>query len=377
MTIPMRRREFLSTVAASSAVFALPPDGTTASLFDGKSLAGWQVIDGPESAFYVDNSAIVIHPGSGFPSWLRTTREFENFDFTCEVFIQGWANSGIFFCAPLHGRPTEVGFKLNLFQKQDDPPLKESIGAIFPVAAPKLVNVKSKGEWNSVRIQLDWPSLKVWMNDALVQDLDCSANPEFRYRRRSGSIGIESLSYPLRFRNLQIKELPSKERWTTLYNGPADMEQWELIQKPKYEALGEVLRGDGLGYLATKKSYQNFEFDCYVRASYHSNGGIIFRAASEKTEEHYEIQLHDVEGAVYPTGSLYHYARCQPYPRIVAEQWYPFYLRAEGKRCVVRINGDTVVDYDKLERLTPGKIMLQAHQLNKWVEYKRIRIREL
>ncbi len=346
-------------------------------MFNGRTLDGWTVVDGPQSAFYADDGAIVVHPGASYPTWLRTNREYENFDLECEVFIKGWANGGLFFAAPLYGRPTECGLKVNIFQKADDLPLGESMGAIFPVVAPRLVNVRGGGQWNSVRVRMDWPSFRVWINGEMVQDLDCASHPELMFRRRSGYIGIESLSYPLRFRKPTIRELPGKENWTWLYRRPEDLEQWTTLQKPVIEGLGEVLRTDGLGYLATKASYKDFEFDCYVRASRHSNGGIIFRAASEKTDEHYEIQLHDVEGAVYPTGSLYHYARCKPYPRISAEEWFPFQLIVKGPRCVVRINGDTVVDYSGMKMLDGGPVMLQAHQLGKWIEYQQIRIREI
>lgn len=372
----MTRRGFLAQTAIAPFALSAAADGWT-PLFDGRSLSGWTIVDGPESAFYVNDGAIVVHEGANYPTWLRTNREYENFEFKCEVFIKGWANGGLFFVAPLYGRPTECGFKVNLFQKQDDTPIAESIGAIFPVVAPKLVNVKNKGEWNSIRVAMNYPSLKIWINDALVQDLDCASHPELRYKRRSGFIGIESLSYPLRYRNLEVKELPSKEAWTSLYSGPADVEKWDVIQKPRVEALGDVLRVDNNGYLATKRPYKDFEFDCYIRASKHSNGGIIFRAKSEDTNEHYEIQLHDVEGAVYPTGSLYHFVRCKPYPRIEAEQWYPFQLFVKGTHCVVRINGENVVDYNKLQRLDAGRVMLQAHNANKWIEYQRVRIREI
>lgn len=351
---------------------------TWTPLFDGRSLNGWAVVDGPESAFYVQDGAIVVHGGSNYPTWLRTNQEYENFEFKCDVFIKGWANGGLFFAAPLYGRPAECGFKVNLFQKQDTTPIAESIGAIFPVVPPKLVNVKNKGEWNSLRVLLDGPSLKVWINDALVQDLNIDSHPELRFKRRSGFIGIESLSYPLRFRNLQIRTLPSKAApWTTLYQKPADLDLWTVLEKPKIEALGNVLRTDGLGYLETKKKYKNFEFECYIRAAKQSNGGIIFRAKGKGTDEHYEIQLHDVEGAVYPTGSLYHFARCKPYPRIGVEEWYPFQLIVKDAQCIVRINGETVVNYLKLENLDAGSIMLQAHQNNKWIEYQRIRVREI
>ena len=40
----------------------------------------------------------------------------------------------------------------------------------------------------------------------------------------------------------------------------------------------------------------------YIRASKHSNGGVLFRCDLKGTQgRHYEIQIHDVEGAVYPT----------------------------------------------------------------------------
>ncbi len=335
-------------------------------------------MDGPESAFYAQDGAIVVHPGSNYPTWLRTNQEYENFEFRCEVFIKGWANGGLFFAAPLYGRPTECGFKVNLFQKKDDAPLAESIGSIFPLVAPKIVNVKNEGEWNAVRVLMDGSSLKVWINDALVQDLNLDSHPELRYKRRSGFIGIESLSYPLRFRNLQIRTLPAKGKpWEILYDKASDIDQWVPQGKPKVEALAKVLRLDEDGYLETKKKYRNFEFDCYIRASRHSNGGVIFRSHGVKTDQHYEIQLHDVEGAVYPTGSLYHYARCNPYPRIEAEKWFPFQLFVKDAQCVVRINGDTVVNYSNLKNLDAGTIMLQAHQKNRWIEYRNIRVREI
>jgi len=367
----MTRRLFLG---AAAAVPAMPVE-TFTPLFDGETLRGWSVVNGPSSAFSVRDGAIVIHEGSNYPTWLRTDREYENFDFRCEVFIKGWANSGLFFHAPEYGRPTECGFKLNLFQKRDAVPLAESMGAIFPVIPPKLVNVRNQGEWNSVRVLMDWPALRVWINDEMVQDLDCEALPELRYRLRAGAIGIESLSYPLRFRKLEIRELPSKQKWQNLYAQPSDMDQWEVVEKPKIEALGAVLRTDGLGYLSTKQNYRDFEFQCYIRASKHSNGGIIFRGAADVKGDHYEIQLHDVEGAVYPTGSLYGYARAKPYPRIAPEQWYLFQLIVQGSRCIVRVDGETVVDYPSLAWVGAGRIMLQAHQMGKWIEYRRIRVR--
>lgn len=346
-------------------------------LFDGKTLSGWKVEQGPETAFFVKNGEVVVHGGSNFPTWLRTEEEFENFDWSGEVFIQGWANGGLYFCAPKHGPVTESGFKLNIFQKQDNPPLKESVGSIFPVVAPTKVTVKPKGEWNTFRIRLDWPSLKVWWNGEMVQDLNVEQNDELKFRLRRGYLGIESLSYPLRFRNFKVERLASKEKWEVLYGGEADLARWTPTESASWEAIGEVLRADGLGYLVTKEQYKDFALECYIRASQHSNGGVLFRGGADGKDERYEIQVHDVEGAVYPTGSLYGFERAKPYPRIKPEEWYLMQLYVQGARCVVRINGETVVDYKKLERTGAGTILLQAHQKGKWIEYKGVRVKRL
>ena len=79
----MRRRELLAGAALVPLLRAFPQDTDEtgfAPLFDGKSLEGWAVADGPESAFYVSDGAIVAHESAGFPTWLRSAKRYENFD---------------------------------------------------------------------------------------------------------------------------------------------------------------------------------------------------------------------------------------------------------------------------------------------------------
>jgi len=359
---------------AAPAAQAATESGFT-SLFDGKTLAGWSVREGPESAFYVKEGDIVVHESAGSPTWLRSARQYENFDFRGEFFIKGWMNSGIYFHAPEHGRNTWCGMKLNIFQDVDEKPALESMGSIFPLVPPRKVNVKNKGEWNSFRILMDWPRLQVWTNDEMIHDLDVSAVPELRHRLRRGYLGFESLSYANRFRNLRVKELPSKDQWITLYDGPEDFNKWFVSDgKPNFEALGNVLHGDGQGQLATKQKYRDFELQMYVRHVLHHNSGVIFRSAGEGSKgRHYEIQLHDVEGAHYPTGSLYHFKRSL-YPRIEAEKWWLYQMVVKDRNVLVRINGETVLEYDQMDNLDEGFIELQAHQPGRWTEFKQVRL---
>jgi 3-keto-disaccharide hydrolase len=225
---------------------------------------------------------------------------------------------------------------------------------------------------------MDWPRLRVWTNGELIQDVDLAADPLFRNRLRRGYVGFASLSYPIQFRNLTIEELPGKESWQSLYTQPADFEGWFITDgKPHFEAIGEVLRGDGVGHFATREKFKDFELRMYVRAMREHNSGVLFRSDGKGNKGvHYEIQLHNVEDAHYPTGSLYHFKRAS-YPRIEPDVWFPLQMIVKGPSCLVRINGDTVLEYDQLETVGEGHIELQAHRLGYWTEFKQIRVKRL
>ena len=375
----MQRRHFLPLLAApclGREASAAEPGFTP--LFDGQTLRGWTVEDGPPSAFYIDGGDVAIHRGGNDPAWLRSEKEYENFDLRGEFFLKGWSDSGILIHAPLHGKPMYTGMRINVFHQKDDPPNPQSAGAIFPVVAPRLVNVRNQGEWNDFRILSDWPKLQVWINGAMVQDLDVSAHPELKYRLRRGYLGLVSLSYPVRFRNFRIRELPAKERWEPLYLTPADAGKWFISEgKPQLDLLGEVIYVDGAGHWATKEKFRDFELQLYIRGCRQHNGGVLFRSEGHGTKGfRYEIQLHNVEGAHYPTGSLYGIHRAR-YPRIEDEKWFHFHLRVQGPDCLVRINGETVCEYHKLEKLDEGYIELQGHRQGYWLEFKRVLVKRL
>lgn len=379
----MERREFLAAAALTPTLFtprqAQDDETGFTSLFDGRSLDGWSVADGRDTAFHVDDGAIVVHASDGFPAWLRSARQYENFDFRGEFFLQGWMNSGIYLHAPEHGRATWCGMKINIFHQVDAVPAPESMGSIFPLVPPRLVNVRNKGEWNTFRVVMDWPRLQVWTNGAMIHDLDVEAVPELRHRLRSGYLGFESLSYPIRFRGLRVRELPSKVSWTPLYETAADFVKWRVLSgTPTFEALGNVLHADQDGHFGTLETFRNFELQMYVRHARHHNGGVVFGGpAGRDGGPRYEVQLHDVEGAHYPTGSLYGLKRAT-YPRIEAGQWWPFQLRVQDGSVIVRCNGDTVLEYEGLAMPeVDGPIALQAHGPGKWTEYKHVHVRRL
>jgi len=378
----MLRRSFLALTPLAPGLLNAQTETGFTSLFDGRTLAGWTIRDGPQSAFYVNDAAIAGHQASIFPAWLRSNRQYENFDFRCEVFIKGWIDGGIYLHAPEHGRNTWVGMQVKIFHQQDKIPQSNSMGSIFPLIAPSQVNVR-QGGWNTMRILCDWPKLQVWINGEPVQDLNVDLIPELKYRLRRGYLGLSALGYPIRFRNLQIRELPGSEQWEPLYETDGDMEKWFISESnPKapaiFQSVNGVMRVDGSGHLATKERYRDFQLHLYARGPQHHNGGILFRSIGKGLGggRHYEIQLHNVEEAHYPTGSLYSYKRAI-YPRIEDEKWYLLQLVVKDRSCLVRINGENVLEYSELRNLDAGHIEIQAHQPGRWMEFKQIRVKRL
>lgn len=379
----LNRRQCFAFLAAFAAAPRLSAATEETTLFNGRDLAGWHVRSGPESAFYVTDGAVMASPSSAWPAWLSTNREYENFDLSCEVFFKGWSDGGVYIHAPEHGRGGLCGIKINLFHQIDKEPKTNSMGSVFNVVAPRRADVHKPGEWNRLRIVNDWPSLRVWINGELVQDVRIDTHPELSRRLRHGALGFVALGYPFRFRNVTVKELPSKLAWTTLYDAPDDMQKWFVSETHerapvRFEPCGHVLRADGLGHIATKELYRDFELELYIRGARHHNGGVLFRSAGKGLNHprRYEIQLHDVPEAHYPSGSLY-YLKRSVYPNIRDEEWFLFQLTARGSNCWVRIDGETVLEYNQLTDLEPGHIELQAHQAGRWLEFKRIRLRTL
>lgn len=96
----MNRRTFLAAagiVPAAARVLQTQANSEEpgfVSLFDGHTLNGWSIREGPSSAFRVVDGDIVVDQGSNFPAWLRSDKQDQNFDFRCEFFLKGWMNSG-------------------------------------------------------------------------------------------------------------------------------------------------------------------------------------------------------------------------------------------------------------------------------------------
>jgi hypothetical protein len=196
--MPLRTR-FLTVILFASVALAqlstgadLAADGKWESLFNGKDLTGWVVMN--DATFTVTNGVLHLEKGSG---WLRTEREYTDFILEAEWrALETNCNSGFFIRAGLEGKP----FPTNVWQVN----LKESaIGQllrgrpeVLPSKTPKFpVNewVKFLMEVRGKKLTLDINGQRAWE----FNDLDVD----------HGYIGLQAEGKSFDFRNLRVQEL--------------------------------------------------------------------------------------------------------------------------------------------------------------------------
>jgi hypothetical protein len=328
------------------------------SLFNGRDLSGWHITGGPDDSFGVRGGQLECTGSGEFPNWLRTDKTYEN-------------------GAPLHGRASKVGMKIHLCDHIAKGSKTAYSGAILGVRPALTIATNHFDEWNSVEVEFDWPRLRVIINGKLAQDVDCEKDPVLRYRLRRGYLGLQDMGGPVAFRNLRIKELPSKHRWTSLFNGK-NFDGWKIIGEATWDVTDGVIRAaDGNGYLMTESSYQDFELHTLIKTSRHANGGIFFRWKSLVPQDRgYEIQIYNVPDGNNPTGSIYTRVRVDHVP-VRDGEWFPMHIIVKGPKCVVRVNGEIVAVDEHLPLVRSGPICLQMHRRNAWIEFKEVRIRSL
>lgn len=364
----------------AEAVVVAQPEGSSEfkPLFPADGLAGWTPEGG---ASFVNREGMIASEGKAdYPAWLRSNEIYENFVLRFEFKTGNYGEGGVFLHAPRHGRNSRVGFEIQLSDDIRDPgPVVISTGAIYGSVSPLKQAAKPLGEWNQVEITFDWPLLKVTLNGEVVQDLNVEENPDLKYRLRSGYLGLQDRGKQIVFRNMEIKQLPGKEKWLILFDGKS-FDGWSVLQPEGAQWKredGDLVATDGNGYLVSEQEWQDFELQTYVKSSPLANGGIFFRWKSLVPKDRgNEIQIEDIPDSNNPTGSVYDLAYANKFP-ITPGEWYLMQIRVEGPRAVVRVNGETVAETDQLKVIRPGHIALQMHKRGAWVRFQDIKLKVL
>jgi len=183
----------LFVVATSSSVASGQAGGGLTSLFDGKTLNGWNQIG--NANWEVADGAMQANKGTGF---LVTPASYKDFQIVAEFWVSDDANSGIFIrCSDPKTINAMNAYEVNIYDQRPDPTY--GTGAIVDVAKPTTM-LKAGGKWNTYDITAKGTKLTVVLNGTKTVDVDDSKHAD-------GPIGLQYGAGTVKFRNVRIRRL--------------------------------------------------------------------------------------------------------------------------------------------------------------------------
>lgn len=415
--------------AVSVPVFAAQVEPGFISLFDGHSLNGWKLVDKKGDGYGVTNGVIYCARGGG--GNLFTEQEFADFVLRLDYKLEPGSNNGVGIRAPFEGDAAYAGMEIQVLD--DKAPKHATIkpwqfnGSVYNIVPAKNGTPKI-GEWNSYEITAHGRKIKVVLNGRTIVDTDLNDvhDPETLQHhpgmiRDRGHVGFLGHNDYVEFRNIRIKELPTREKdnrppegFVPLFNG-RDLRGWKgLLKSPndnpfKRAKLSAEERGaeqakadqrmrehwkaengeivfDGKGdSLCTLKDYGNFELLVDWKIPPKGDSGIYLRGSPQVQiwEPNSPGQFNPPDGS----GGLYNNKKGPRHPLKFADHpvgdWNRFRILMAGDKVHVFLNGEMVVrdttlenywDYDQ-PIFPAGQIELQNHGGPLW--FKNIYIREI
>lgn len=193
---------------------------------------------------------------------------------------------------------------------------------------------------------------------------------------------------------LPIGALKAQDGFTTIFDGKS-LKGWKASENTSSWSIVDgaiVCHGprSHLFYVGDEKPFVNFELKCDVMTTPGSNAGIYFHTRYQETgwpRYGYEAQVNVSHRDPKKTGSLYGVVDVGN-PPCRDNEWWTQHIIVNNRRVVIKVNGETVVDYTEPEgkqpfseqfdrRLGSGTFALQAHDPESKVMFKNIQVKRL
>jgi len=159
-------------------------------LWNGRDLQGWVKLGGGD--WTVEEGALVARHGKDWStdpsrsgSWLRTEKEYGDFELSLEYTLKQGSNSGVFIRSLLERNPAFTGYEVQIHDSPGRPPSKGGPGSLYDFIAPAKNRVRRAGEWNEIRVIAKGPSIRVHVNGEMVIDTRGDRSPR-------GYIGLQN-----------------------------------------------------------------------------------------------------------------------------------------------------------------------------------------
>ncbi len=298
------------------------------SLFNGKDLSGWKLING--SAIYLACGGEIV----GFSrlnspnSFLATEKVYGDFILELEYKIDPGLNSGVQFRSL--SKPDFQNGRVHGYQYEFDTSPRAWSGGIYDEARrgwlyPLDLNPAAKtafkpNNWNKIRIEAIGNSIRTWMNDLPVSEILDNLTPEgFIALQVHSTNNPELAGKQIAWRNIRIcttdlehvrrpnfcnihqancidntiSEREHEQGWKLLWDGKTT-EGWRGARLKNFPAKGwnidngilKVQKSDGGestngGDIVTEKKYRNFELQVDFRITEGANSGIKYFVDTE------------------------------------------------------------------------------------------------
>ncbi|MFM7070537.1 MAG: family 16 glycoside hydrolase [Planctomycetota bacterium] len=336
------------------------------SLFDGKTLFGWQAAS--KANWRVEDGAITVSEGE--PGLLCSGVPWSDYELRLEFRFASGTNSGVFLHTP--AKPTDP--KLDCYELNIAEP------AVSPFPTGSFVG-REKGTDAAGKAQPDtWHEYEIRVEGGRVAvKLDGQSALEYVDTKplRRGLIGLQLNKGAVAFRQIRLKPLGL----ATLFNG-RDLDGWSQPASSKSRVTvtpdGELSLKDGKGYLESKERFGDFvaRLECKTLAR-SLNSGLFFRCIPGEEMNGYESQIHNGykagdrgQPADCGTGGIFRRVNA----RLVAAddlEWFTKTLNVAGPTVAVWVNGYQVTQWTderavdanprKGLRLEAGTLQLQGH----------------
>lgn len=353
-------------------------------LFDGETLFGWK--PNSDVNWSVADGVITADKGTK-PGLLLTSVPFADYELRCDFWMAKGGNSGVFLRTPT--TPTDPGvdcYELNIC---DTHPQGFNTGSFVKRQKPTK-EVSGEEAWKTFHVRAEGTRVVVKLDGEEVLDFTDKTDKPLK----SGLIGLQMNSGLVKFRNVFVKPLGTKE----LFNGK-DLTGWREVpgSKSKFEVIdGAIHVTNGQGYWESETTFANFVLQAQVKTNGDAlNSGIFFRGLPGKEGAYpgYEFQIQNgikngdrTQPADFGTGAIF---RRQAARFVVSNdrEWTTLTLVASGPTFATWVNGIPVTVWtDERKpaenpreglRLDSGHLSLQGHDPTTNLDFRNLRAVEL
>lgn len=188
-------------------------------LFNGQDLEGWEPADlQAGTCWQVEDGMLACNGSEG--TWLRSRKEFGDFDLRLEYRLEPGGNSGVFLRVPENGAhqgrannnggPSGVEVQIldDAAERYRNLQPYQYSASVYGIAAAKERVARPAGEWNSLQITCRGTHYRVIHNGITVVDAAAEAFPELAERELRGYLGLQNHGTRVWFRRLRIREWP-------------------------------------------------------------------------------------------------------------------------------------------------------------------------